>query len=54
MTVVIKKGMGKKNLTEALDSLKQGKRFDAKKHAGRLKLVKRPLEMQKEMRDEWE
>jgi hypothetical protein len=54
MEVVIKKGMGRKNLSVALDNMKQGKRFDAKKHAGRIKLVKRPLEIQKAMRDEWE
>jgi len=54
MEVVIKKGMGRKDLSEALDNLKQGKRFDAKKHAvGRIKLRKRPLEIQKAMRDEF-
>ncbi|MDD5150805.1 MAG: hypothetical protein PHC28_10080 [Flavobacterium sp.] len=57
MTVVIKKGLDKKEFEKILDSFRKNKKsqgVNTSKHCGTIKLSKDPLIIQKEMRDEWE
>ncbi len=43
-----------KKLEKKLEEMQQKKKgFDAKKYCGTIKLAKDPLEIQKEMRSEW-
>jgi hypothetical protein len=56
MTVVIKKGVDKKEFEKILDSFRKNKKskgVDTSKHCGTIKLSKDPLVIQKELRDEW-
>ncbi|WP_375579489.1 hypothetical protein ABWH96_21250 [Marivirga tractuosa] len=54
MVTVIKKGSNKEKIEAALSKLKSRKSFDAYKYCGAVKLNKDPLQIQKQMRDEWE
>jgi|APGre2960657404_1045060.scaffolds.fasta_scaffold260425_1 hypothetical protein len=57
MTVVIKKGVDKKEFEKILDSFRKNKKskgVDTTKYCGTIKLSKNPLVIQKELRDEWE
>jgi len=53
MTTKVKKIGSAKSLTDALNKVKPVKRFDAKKHLGKVKWNEDPLEYQKRIRDEW-
>ncbi len=53
MTTEIKKIRSAKNLADALDKVKPVKRFNAKKHLGKVMWDEDPLEFQKRIRDEW-
>jgi len=56
MTTVIKQGSSKHVIKKILDELyskKRTKGLDAHKFCGGLNLKKDPLEIQKELRDEW-
>lgn len=58
MTVILKKSDDKKTIQEIFDTVSKStrknlKKFDAQKHCGTIKLKKSPLEIQKQMRDEW-
>ncbi len=54
----IKEGMTKEEIQEigrlAQEAATKGKGVDVKKYAGKLKLNRSPIDIQKEMRDEWE
>lgn len=50
MTVVVKKGISRSKFDEILKKLKRKKRFDYKRHLGKVKWNKDPLEFQKEVR----
>lgn len=54
MTVLVKKGSGKKKLNEILRKMKYKKKMDAKRHLGKVKWNKNALEYQKSLRDEWD
>ncbi len=57
MTIIINKNTTKKEFVKLLSSIKKSKSnngIDLSKHCGVLKLKKNPLQIQKEMRDEWE
>lgn len=51
MILTIKKGMEKKKLNEALSKIKYSKKFDAKRHLGKVKWGEDALDFQKRMRD---
>lgn len=53
MVVVLKKGSDRKEIEKALSKVKSKRKFDAYKYCGTVTLKKDPLEIQKEMRDEW-
>lgn len=56
MTVIIKKGVDKKEFEKILNSFRQNKKakgVNTLKYCGIIKLSKDPLIIQKEMRDEW-
>jgi len=56
MTVVIKKGVDKKEFEKILNSFRKDKKskgVDTFKYCGIINLSKDPLIIQKEMRDEW-
>lgn len=57
MTIIINKNTTKKEFVKLLASIKRSKKtsgIDLSKHCGVLKLKKDALQIQKEMRDEWE
>ncbi len=57
MTIVIDKNTTKKEFVKLLASIQSSKKtngIDLYKHFGVLKLKKDPLQIQKEMRDDWE
>ncbi len=57
MTIIINKNTTKKEFVKLLTSLnkkRKEKGIDVSKHCGVLKLKKDPLQIQKEMRNEWE
>lgn len=54
MTVVIKPSAKKNQIEKLIAALKKEGKFDAFKHCGILKLKKTPLNIQKQMRDEWD
>ncbi len=53
MVTIIKKGQSKQTIEKILLTQKSGRKFDAKKHAGSIKLKESPLLIQKKLRDEW-
>jgi hypothetical protein len=53
MTIKVKKIASAKSLSVALSKVKPVKRFEAKKHLGKVKWDEDPLEFQKRIRDEW-
>jgi len=53
MTSNVKKISTPQNLTEALKKVKPVKFLDAKKHLGKVKWHKDPLEYQKQIRNDW-
>lgn len=53
MTLKVKKIHSAKILTDALNKVKPVKRFNAKRHLGKVKWDEDPLEYQKRLRDEW-
>jgi len=55
--LTIKRGQSKKSIKERLEawvSSRKQKGINAKKHSGVIMLKKGPVEIQKEMRDEWD
>lgn len=57
MTIIINKNTSKKEFEKLLSSInkkKIDKGVDISKHCGVLKLKKDPLQIQKEMRNDWE
>lgn len=57
MTIIINKNTTKKEFVKLLASIKRSKMtkgIDLSKHSGVLKLKKDALQIQKEMRDDWE
>lgn len=54
MTIKIKKIRSAKTLTDELNKVKPVKRFDAKKHLGKIDWGEDPLEYQKRIRNEWD
>ena len=57
MTYIINKNTTKKEFVKLLATIKRSKKstgIDLSKHCGVLKLKKDPLQIQKEMRDDWE
>ena len=54
MTVVIKKSMDRETIRKIISTLSKSKGFDAKRHCGVIQLKASPLDIQKQMRDEWE
>ena len=54
MTVVIRKSMDRVTIQKILSSFTKSKGFDAKRHCGVIQLKASPLDIQKQMRDEWE
>ena len=54
MTVVIKKSMDRETIRKIIATLHKPKGFDAKRHCGVIQLKVSPLDIQKQMRDEWE
>lgn len=53
MVTIIKKGLSIKMIEKLLLNQKAGKKFDAKKHSGVIKLKETAIAIQKKMRDEW-
>ncbi|MGY6522217.1 MAG: hypothetical protein ACXIUD_10830 [Mongoliitalea sp.] len=53
MVIVLKKGSDRKEIEKALSKVKSKRKFDAYKYCGTVILKEDPLEIQKEMRDEW-
>jgi hypothetical protein len=56
MTIIIDKNTTKKEFVKLLASISKTKKtigVDLSKHCGVLKLKKDPLQIQKEMRDDW-
>ena len=54
MTVIIKKGAGKKKLDEVLKKIKHTKKLHAHRHLGKVKWDEDALEYQKNLRDGWD
>ncbi len=54
MTRIIKKNLSKEAIDAILRELYSYKKFDAKKYCGVIQLKQSPLEIQKNLRDEWE
>lgn len=55
MVLVIKKGSKSHTINLTLNKIKSpSKEFNAQKYCGMLKLRKDPMEIQNQMRDEWE
>ena len=53
MTIVIKRSLGRSKLAELLGLIKKAGKLDAYKHCGTITLKQSPIEIQKQMRDEW-
>lgn len=53
MVTTIKKGASKEQIEKSLKSSTSKKRFDAKKHMDVIKLDKSPIDIQKQLRNEW-
>lgn len=54
MTIVMKKSSSRKEISEALEKIKQGKpAFDPSKFSGKLKRGLDGVKYQKQLRDEW-
>ena len=53
MTIVIKRSLDKARIQQLLGTLPRTSKFNAQKFCGVLKLKRPPLEIQKELRDEW-
>ncbi len=54
MVIMVKKGMNKERLNKALRKLKNTKKFNAKRHLGKVKWKEDALTYQKRLRDEWD
>ncbi len=54
MVVIVKKGMDKKKLNEALRKIKHTKILKAKRHLGKVSWGEDALKYQKRLRDEWD
>ena len=54
MNVTIVKNKTKVENIKVIESLPKVKKFDAKKFGGKIKLKKNPLEIQQELRSEWQ
>ena len=53
MTIILKKGTISKDLDKTIEKTTPQKKLNAKKYLGSIKLNKDALEIQKEMRNEW-
>jgi len=54
MATVIKRKSNRRNISKIFNKAVASKGVDTKKYCGVIKLMKDPLAMQKELRDEWE
>ncbi len=54
MTVIIKRYTDITRIRKLLGTLTKVGKFDAQKFCGTLNLIKSPIEIQKNMRDEWQ
>jgi hypothetical protein len=54
MNITIDKKKSRDENAKLIDSLPRVKKFDAKKFGGKIKLKKSPLEIQHELRNEWQ
>jgi hypothetical protein len=56
MVTIIKQGLKKDSITKLLNRLsnKPGKGIDTHKYSGLIRLKRDPLDIQKELRNEWE
>ncbi len=54
MTVIVKKGIGKKKLNEVLKKIVRKKKLYASRHIGKVVWNEDALEYQKRIRDEWD
>ncbi len=54
MTVVIKRFADKASIRKLLGTIPKISKFDSQKFCGVLKLKRSPLDIQREMRDEWQ
>jgi len=57
MVLVLNKGASKKDIdriNKQLSAIESGKKLDAKKYCGVIKLKEDPLTIQRKLRDEWE
>ena len=53
MVTIIRKGTAKSKILQLLNKIKTRKGIDAYKYCGVIKLKNDPLQIQKQMRDEW-
>jgi hypothetical protein len=53
MVTTIKQGTSKEIIEKSLKNTNSKKRFDAKKHLNVIHLDKNPLDIQKQLRNEW-
>ncbi|WP_373495336.1 hypothetical protein [Aquiflexum sp.] len=53
MTTKIKRGADIETIKKALSKIKTKKRLDASKYSGSITSIIDPLQIQKELRDEW-
>ena len=54
MVLIIKKGMEKKELDEALRKIKHSRKFNASLHLGKVKWGEDALAYQKRLRNDWD
>ncbi len=54
MTLVIKRFTDKASIRKLLGTIPKIGKFDSQKFCGALKLSRSPLDIQKDMRDEWQ
>ncbi len=54
MVTVVKKGASIKTIEDILNKLRSRKALNSRKHNGVFRLKESPLQIQKNLRDEWE
>jgi uncharacterized protein (UPF0335 family) len=54
MVTIIKKDDSKETIEKSLKNTGSGRGFDSKKHLNVIKLEKKPTEIQKRLRNEWQ
>lgn len=53
MTIIIKPSTEADKIEKSIATLKRKGKFDAHKYCGTIKLKKSPIDIQKQMRNEW-